>query len=159
MKSLCKVIALCLALGTSLPAAATLLGGVLVVAPDGPVISTGGQNVMYIAWMKRWDGSKWNFLRIKAYSQSDCFQQMQSMGPSWLDNSQNYGGPCHSYVQYGSPYLSVTEDDNTHGLSDAAQSVYQEALKDLRDKYKWDAYEVEHRELLRSIIEADGKDK
>lgn len=160
MKSLCKAIALSLALGTSLPAAATLLGGVLVVAPDGPVISTGGQYQMYVAWVKHWTGSEWEFLTIKAFSQSDCFQSVQSyIGAGWVPNSENSGGLCHGYLVNGEGYLSSAWTDNTQGLSDAAQSVYQESLKDLRDKYKWDAYEVEHRELLRSIIAADGKDK
>lgn len=158
MKSIFKAIALCLALGTSLPAAATLLGGVLVVAPNGPVISTGGQQQMYVAWVKHWTGSEWEFLTIKAFSQSECFQAVQSyLQAGWVANSENSGGLCHGYLVNGMGYLSGTWTENTQGLSDAAQSVYQEALKDLREKYKWDAYEVEQRDLLRSIIAADGK--
>ena len=159
MKSIFKAIALCLALGTSLPAAATVIGGVFGTGATGP-------HTEYVVWL--WNPQLANTnpqlasMIISTRSLQECWDNVyayQNMG--WDINQYQSGGACHSYVVNGNGFHTIRPNIAAEvlGFSDAAKTVYQEGVKELRDKYRLDQFELEQDELLRSIMAADGKDK
>lgn len=162
MKSLFKAIALCLALGTSLPAAATVIGGVHWA---GPTTGMGPHNE-YVVWL--WNPSATSssgqlvseiFILM---SSQECWNKVNEYKKyGYVINTNQPGGPCHSFLANGSGIHTIRPNIAAEALdfSDAAKAVYQEGVKELRDKYRLDQFELEQDELLRSIMAADGKDK
>lgn len=164
MTSIRKAIALSLALGASLaaslPAAATVLGGTHYI-PDGPVINSGDQHYVYVAWIRRFHQGEWEFRHIVTLNAMVCLQTVSSYASDgWFHNENQPGTACQPILVDGNArYSNPVTVIEIQTLSDAARGVYREGVRELRKKYLLEAYELEHEELLQAVKEVDGEGK